>query len=283
MSACLFNFPDADLTLRSGPGSSKSDTPYESLDFLVHRHILSAASPFFETMLSIPQPPSISSDERPIVPFVESAAVLEALLHYIYPVPNPHFTTLESLIPVLEAAHKYDIPIALEDLRKHLIFPQYLHESPLRVYAIASRYEFSEETRIAAAATLSVGLLKQDPHEDLKSMTAYSYHQLLMLHERRAMQAVDLLLLPPEIRCRLCNPYHYDGTSARQPKWWAPYRERARDELRVRPVSATIVSMAFLQKAAQEAGCEQCGSCILASHWWFEQLRDRIDALPTAV
>ena len=59
--------------------------------------------------------------------------------------------------------------------------------------------------------------------------------------------------------------------------------ERAREELRMRPTADAVCSLAFLQQAAHKAGCERCAQCILASFWWFEQLKEKIDALPATV
>ena len=295
MSRTLFNFPDADIVLRSAHDTSKGNALFEPIDFSVHRCVLSAASQFFEGLFSLPQPPSKPTGRLPVIPFTETEAVLDTLLRYIYPVPKPVIRSLEELAPALEAAHKYDVQAATDGLRKHLIAPELLRKHPLRVYAIASRYNLEEEARIASTATLAAGLLAQPLHEDLKAMTAFAYHRLAVLHERRASEAIKLLVLPDEVRCRLCSGAQYvrwaaaparggaTPISGKPPKWWAPYQERAREELRTRPASGVVVSMQFLQEAAREAGCEQCGTSILASFWWFEQLREKIDALPATV
>ncbi|TBU22306.1 hypothetical protein BD309DRAFT_623331 [Dichomitus squalens] len=281
MSSCLFHFRDADLTLRSGSSHGEYHGRQKTVDFHIHRCVLSAGSPFFEAMLSLPQPPNTGNEALPVVPFTESAAVLEILLAYIYPTPDPIVNTLDELAPALDAARKYDLAVAIDGLRRRLVDPVFLKMYPLRVYAIASRFELDEEAAVAAKATLSTGLHGLPLHEDLKSMTAYAYHRLFLLHERHARDAIALLSLPDEIKCMQCN-----GRRDRMhepPLWWVEWKERAREELRLRPTAETICSLGFLQQAAQAGGCERCAGCILASSWFFDQLRRDIDALPVAL
>ena len=278
MSFSCFNFRDSDLVLRSCSSDAQNHCGSEAVDFSVHRAVLSAASPFFEAMLSLPQPSRDDDETIPVIPFTETAAVLETLLTYIYPFPDPVIDTLDELVPALEAARKFDLTSATDGLRRRLIDPTFLKTSPLRVYAIASRFELDEEARTAAQATLSTGLHSLPLHDDLKAMSAYAYHRLVLLHERRAGAAIALLRITEDVKCMQCN-----GRRERldaPPRWWGEWKERAREELRVRPASGVVFELGFLQQAAQAAGCERCAGSILASSWFFEQLRASMDALP---
>ncbi|KAI1795109.1 hypothetical protein LXA43DRAFT_882521 [Ganoderma leucocontextum] len=279
MSSNWFSFRDSDLILRSCTRHGETHDESETVDFNVHRAVLSAASPFFEAMLSLPQP-SHDNDETtiPVIPFTETASILEILLAYMYPVPDPIIETIDELVPALEAARKFDLTVATDGLRRCLVDPVFLKSSPLRIYAIASRFELDEEASIAAKATLSIGLHSLPLHDDLKGMTAYAYHRLVLLHERRARDAIALLHIPDDVKCMQCN-----GRRERMdapPRWWAEWRERAREELRLRPASEAVFSLGFLQQAAQAGGCERCAGSILASSWFFEELRASMDALP---
>ena len=94
MSPFAFDFHDADLILRSN-SSGQDDS--KAISFRVHRCVMSAASPFFETMLSLPQPDGGCSSDVPVIPMTEDYAVLDAILHHIYPLPEPQFDTLDEL------------------------------------------------------------------------------------------------------------------------------------------------------------------------------------------
>ncbi|KAH9854961.1 hypothetical protein C2E23DRAFT_46114 [Lenzites betulinus] len=281
MYSPIFNFHDGDFILRSDcPHDDKLIYSAKSVDFRVHRCILAASSQLFEGMLSLPQPACDSDTIIPIIPFPEPSAVLEALMRHVYPMEAPVIRTLDDLAPVLEAARKYDFTVAIEALRRRLVASEFLEASPLRVYGLATRYELDEEAAIASKALLSVPLSSQSPHEDLKHITAYDYHRLIVLREQRALAAISLLTPPRDLKCMQCNG-RWD--KARDPpRWWTDYRERAKEELRARPTSGVIFSLPFLQQSAQ-TGCTGCAASILNSSWFFSQLQQSIDRLPSTV
>ncbi|KAI0940192.1 hypothetical protein AcV5_001366 [Taiwanofungus camphoratus] len=271
MTSQYFDFVDADLILRSSSPNAA--------DFRVHRSILSAASPFFRDMFTLPQTAPACA-QIPIVDVSESHAVTEALLRFVYPMPNPSIATLDELTLVLGAATKYDLTIAIESLRKLLVDPRFVEAFPTRVYAIASRFDLEEEAKAASRYTLAVSVLDCPLHEDLKHITAYSYHRLLDLHRRRAQAAQDLLQVSDDVKCMQCNGASYAAFIP--PKWWRDFRERAKEELRVRPTTDVIFSMAFLAQSAQ-AGCERCAGSILDAHCFLEGLKKKIDDLPSTI
>ncbi|KAH8096643.1 hypothetical protein BXZ70DRAFT_327974 [Cristinia sonorae] len=275
----LFAFDDADLVLR--PTSPDSD----AVDFHVHRCILAASSPFFRQMFTLPQALSEEIVDEPPIPVIEmseTGSTLGALLQFIYPMVDPWIETLDELTLVLDAATKYDMTVARETLRKLLIAPRFVAKWPTRVYAIASRFELEEEAKIASRYTLTVNVLDCPLSEDLKYITAYSYHRLLDLHRSRAKAAQELLLsMPPDnVKCMLCNGTHYGILLA--PKWWQHFQAKAREELSLRPTTEIIFSMPFLAQVAS-AGCDRCAGSLLNSHVFLEELRKKIDDLPATI
>ena len=72
-----FDVSDTNLVIRSS----------DLVDFRVHKSVLAMASPFFEDLLSLPQPSdSEIVDGLPVVQFSESSELLNSLLSFIYPV-----------------------------------------------------------------------------------------------------------------------------------------------------------------------------------------------------
>ncbi|KAK7696131.1 hypothetical protein QCA50_000776 [Cerrena zonata] len=193
----LFNSPNADLVLRSTP-SLHSPQP---VDFLVHRCALSVASPFFDTMFSLPQAPNDAKDTRPVIDVSEAAETLEGLLRLIYPMTSPTIKSREQLVLLLDAASKYDVPVALESLSRLLTEPQYMSD-PVWVYATASRLDLEEAAKLASRHTLGIDICDCSSREDL---AIYDYNRLHDLHQRRSQAALALLQIPDDIKCTLCN------------------------------------------------------------------------------
>lgn len=230
-------------------------------------------------MFSLPQGDDAST---PVIPFSEPGPVLSDLLQLIYPGEDPIIDSLDRLSIVLEAALKYDLGRATHTLRRLLVSREFLEKEPTRVYAIASRYELEEEARIASSYTLRVNVLDCPLSEDLKHITAWSYHRLLLLHRRRSEEALKVLesVSLGEVNCVQCNGIHYGALSP--PRWWTDFVRRASEELRIRPISDVIFSMPFLAGSA-DTGCAKCALSILESHNFLEQLKRRIDDIPSTI
>ncbi|CCM02519.1 uncharacterized protein FIBRA_04621 [Fibroporia radiculosa] len=125
-SSYPFTKSTADVIMRTSDG----------VDFKVHRLILSEASPFFEGMFALPQPPptpnndvdthtSLASpttttssndgnnaptsrqDDLPVILVTEPSEIIDALLRLCYPFSPPVFATVDAIAAVLEAARKY--------------------------------------------------------------------------------------------------------------------------------------------------------------------------------
>ncbi|KAM5536583.1 hypothetical protein V8D89_009678 [Ganoderma adspersum] len=140
-----FNQSSANITLR---------TP-DRVDFYVHSHILSQASPVFADMFSLPQPSSILLDGdivRPIVDVTEDNRTIRRLLCICYPIEKENLDGLEDIVPVLEAAMKYDMkwPISLLTTNLRTMIPR----SPLEVWAASCRCGLKTLAQEAATTIL---------------------------------------------------------------------------------------------------------------------------------
>ena len=273
MAVEYFDDPTADFTLRSS---------HPATDFHVHRLLLALASPFFDQMLSLPQPSPKELAKVPIVEVSEAPEILQLLLQFIYPVPNPIINDdLDTLITVLHAAIKYDILPAIDSLRRQLVSERYLKQSPTRIYAVASRYELEEEAKLASKHTLGINILDAPLSEELRYISAFSYHRLLALHHTRARAAQGLLRLRDDVKCMECDGIY--GAFSEGPKWWLDFRRRATEELSTRPTTEVIFTVEFLSKSLQQVGCRKCPLSLLESWSFLEELRRKIDELPATI
>ncbi|KAI9467305.1 hypothetical protein BJY52DRAFT_61975 [Lactarius psammicola] len=272
-SESIFSSPDADIILRTDDA--------RPTDFRVHRCILRAGSPFFRTMFSLPQPECDTNERLPVLDVAEPAAVLDPLLRFLYPVPDPEVSTLDMLVLIMSVASKYDMVAVMERLRVLLVSPAFLETAPVRVFAIASRFDMEEEAKLASKYTLRVQVLDAPLCEDLRHISAYAYHRLLELHRRRGDGARQLLCAPDGLRCGQCNGSQYNAVAP--PKWWGEFVARAGEELRSRPTSDIIFSLKFLMECAHASGCPRCPGSILESYIFLDALKAKIDALPSTI
>jgi len=172
----MFNWPDGDVILRAAHGS-------DSRDFRVHKLFLSFASPVFKDMFDIPQPSSATSNNIPIIYIVDPPRAVDLILRFIYPSSPPVVDDLTIISEALSLADKYDIKVARSRLRPSLT--EFAKTEPMRIYAIACRFGFEEEMKIASSHTTSIHLpgLVQLPDE-FKFIPATQYHRLILLHAK---------------------------------------------------------------------------------------------------
>lgn len=149
-AAAPFNQPSADLILRTA----------DLVDFRVHSQILAQASPFFATMLALPQPtfPEASANvpstdaSPPVVPVSEDSATLELLLRLVYPIRKARvqMDDPQKMVPALHAAMKYEMELPIEIMSEWLAV--FTMMNPLKVWAVACRTGLEDVARGAAEA-----------------------------------------------------------------------------------------------------------------------------------
>ncbi|EIW58584.1 uncharacterized protein TRAVEDRAFT_72106 [Trametes versicolor FP-101664 SS1] len=184
----LFTQLSADLILRTA----------DLVDFRVHSPILAQASPFFASMLTLPQPSAAAASssahdtgagpadsETPIVPVSEDSTTLELLLRLAYPIPKPYALMAEpaQMVPALLAAAKYEMALPLETMSERLV--ALMPGSPLAVWAAACRADLKNVARQAAEAlktswtnTGVEALSFMDGLGDMIGISAGDYHRL---------------------------------------------------------------------------------------------------------
>ena len=167
-----FQAPDADATLRSS----------DEKEFHVHKIILSLASPVFRGMFGLPQPTG-SLPQIPIVDVTESSDILQPFIQYLYPCSPPKVPDVTMWSALYIVADKYQAEGVMDSLRN--ILPKFLETSPLRVYALASRWGLEEEARTASTRTLALDILRDFAREDAELMGGAACHKLFLLHLNR--------------------------------------------------------------------------------------------------
>lgn len=193
-----FDAPDADLILRT-KGPSKRD-------FRVHKLVLSLASPVFKRMLTPPQPTTPlhgkwkEPDEAQITTYkvADPPQALDIVLRMIYPFePPPLNDNLDLLVECLAIADNYEMNGVRSQL--HGILSRVSASHALRVYAIASRFEFTNLAESASYHILSSVNLTGIPQlpDDFALVPATAYHKLVRQHMNYLEAVVNVINSTP--------------------------------------------------------------------------------------
>ena len=193
-----FKALDADVILRSS----------DEKEFPVHSVMLSFSSPVFKGMFGLPQPTE-SSSQIPTIDVSESSDILKPFIQYLYPRSSPNISDIAIWAAVYAAADKYQAEGVMDSLRD--ILPKFIEASPLRVYALASRWGFEEEAKTASTRTLTLDILKEFTPEDAEMMGGPACHKLFLSHfnRREAVRAFIMKHprpLPSNITCACPTP-----------------------------------------------------------------------------
>ncbi|KAI0724498.1 hypothetical protein C8T65DRAFT_626689 [Cerioporus squamosus] len=173
-------FSDGDLVLRS-----RDDT-----FFRVSRETMSRASPWFRTMLSLPQS---SPGGEPVEPISmdESADLLAGLLSIISGIELLKADDFDYLESLLRVAEKYEMLMVTSTVRLALFSPTINVPSPIRLYGIACRMAWEKEAKLASTRTLGTDLLAPNALSELVLLEAPHRDKLVALHRRRKDLLID--------------------------------------------------------------------------------------------
>ncbi|KAG2130701.1 hypothetical protein DEU56DRAFT_740536 [Suillus clintonianus] len=182
----LFSSPDADIVFRSSEGTH----------YRMHSFVLRTTSGFFQPMLSLVggsgSSPDSSSEASPIG-LGENDDVLKRLFAMISGMEVPQWDSLDKLEHVLHAAEKYDMPGPISTIRSAITAPRFM-EDPLRVYAIAARYQWEEALQPAAEGCFAIAIHHQQYIPILKRIPSDDLLRLIDLRRERRdafLHAID--------------------------------------------------------------------------------------------
>ncbi|KAK7042845.1 hypothetical protein R3P38DRAFT_2892380 [Favolaschia claudopus] len=262
-----FNSPaNSDTILRSCDG----------INFHVHSAVLSLASPFFNTMFTLPvedhdKGGAAVDKGLPVVEVSESSELLDRFLRVWYPGAEMlvEFSGFEELQQIIELTlSKYDIqsvaPLLRHGLRHHL------QEKSVTAFAIACKYDWADIARAAAKETLKhhISFLYLDERL-AKQMQGISVAQLLALLRYHAqcsrnaseVSAATLLVTDEAIPSYFCGQCYTEGRRRHSSCTRAAisrYLEEVAPILKDSP-GIDIRDLIYLSKAHEElALCDAC-------------------------
>ncbi|KAF8592658.1 hypothetical protein K439DRAFT_1257797, partial [Ramaria rubella] len=216
---------DADLLVYSSDG----------VEYRVFSRILIEASPIFRDMATVGK----SVGKEPTVNQVtleESAETLSRVFGFLYPVPDPSIPTFEILNRLMKAADKYILESVVHSLKRILVSPPFMGREPLRAYALACMYGYEAEAKTVSRCCLNIDIMHSaELYEELAMVSARDLLRLIKLHQTRAEAILGILNGSGPSPCT--GP----GSTLGIPVWWNEFKSRAKEEIRLRPVTDNIM------------------------------------------
>lgn len=185
-----------------GPVLQSSSTPSsltlisrEGTLYHVDANILRLNSNLFDTMLTLPAPGHCSSKEAvrdTSIEVFEQDATLSQFLRLVDG-GSIRWTRIENAYPILELVEKWDCTLLLRRLRDQLSLSHIPRTQPLRFFALAHHFEWTEEARQASTYTLSLDLEAPEHAVIMEQLPRRAAQSLLDLRRQRSAQFRRLL------------------------------------------------------------------------------------------
>jgi hypothetical protein len=198
----------------------------------------------------------------------EDGVTLEILLRLIYPMPQPDIPSVRVISSALLAAEKYDMAGVISTLRLHLRDERFLSDDPIHVFALACRFSFAHEAKLASRATLKHNIC--DPKykqiftdlgvktSDLFSLVALRHMRITGMEEY--LDGEQFEGNASDFTCVTCEKKLNDIT-------WPFMKNSILKEMCRRPLGDTIFGPEFLKSSAIQSfinsKCEECGERLI--------------------
>jgi hypothetical protein len=146
------------------------------------------ASPFFDDLLTLPQPvDSEIVDELPVVQLSEGSELLNSLISVLYPVRTVIPNSYEKVLYLLAACQKYEMASVQSSIRAEVnrgASPVPKEAEAYSAYAIASAKELIPEMENAARLTLDLPLTFETLGQGLRLFEGWALRDLVNYRKR---------------------------------------------------------------------------------------------------
>ncbi|KAH9066072.1 hypothetical protein EDB83DRAFT_2675019 [Lactarius deliciosus] len=276
---CL-NLPDASLIVRSS----------DQVNFRVHKSLLAVSSPFFEDLLSLPQPPDDELiDGLPVIQLSENAGLLNSLISLLYPIAPAIPSSYEKVFALLAACQKYDMESVQSNIRAEIKrgrFPAPAGAESFRAYAIASSMELIPEMESTARLTLDYPMTFESLGEQLRSLKGWELCNLVRYRRRCRDNLVSCLdaFFDVHSRCQIwasCREWTSWSTPGTTPtSWLRSFFTSKTAELTKGFTHAVFSPSTILEgfmvalKNHTHSGCNACARVHMEGQTFYRELED---------
>jgi len=272
-----FDSQDADIVLRSTGG-----TYYRIPSFTLRN-----TSGFFRTMLSLPQNGDTQKDDP--IPINEKDGVLERVLRMISGLETPKWESFDEVDDVLSLVENWDTPGPLAIIRSAITSPLFLAD-PLRLYVIATHFEWEEEAKLASKYTLSLSLHDDEYQAVLQRLSAKHLLALLTFHRKRRDLFKRFIDSEEPFNAGNANPYHCQGCGEETDNHtWRELKAKIYLEMDRRPLGDTLCGLDMEEwpesVACWSAKCkkEGCGKLNYNKATTLRDIKAGIERLPSTI
>ena len=217
----------------------------DSINFRIHKLVLSMSSPFFDDMFSLPQPSESDQevvDGLPVVRLSEDAEVLDCLLTMLYPIPSVIPNSYNKTLMALAASQKYDMDSVQSHIRDSIQgrkLPMPTGAATFRAYAIASIGGLSSEKQTLARLTLDFPMTFEFLCDELPFFEGWVLHDLIRFRKRCRDSLISCFTLflnlgnPPFNIWMYCAPEgsYMNPTTGYSPLWLTTLFQKRLTEL----------------------------------------------------
>jgi hypothetical protein len=256
-----FDDLSADIILRS----LKSN-----IDFYVFKMFLSYASPFFNSMFTLPQERGNqeTKDGLPVIQVEEDEQTLDWLLRCCYPswhTQSAMKPAFESLVLALGASVKYEMKEVEKFIQADIFASPMMTREPLRAYAIAVRHRLVHVARLAAREMLRLPRIGGECISELDYIPASALHRLQVYHmlcsdaARTAAENPDTWSDLSDFVWSRCSSDCTWFRKLRASKWWIEYIIQAMAALGETPSGASVTRVDLMENTLIKAtACVNC-------------------------
>jgi len=215
----------------------------DSVNFRVHKSVLSLSSSFFDDMFSLPQPSDQEVvDGLPVVRLSEDAEVLNCLLTMLYPIPSVIPNSYDKTLMLLAASQKYDMDVIQSRIRAEVQgkkLPMPIGAAAFHAYAIASTRGLSPEKETLARLTLDFPMTFEYLYDELPFFEGWILRDLISFRKRCRDNLIECfksflkLGFPPFHMWMACTrPTSYmDFSTGYAPSWLTDFFQERLTEL----------------------------------------------------
>lgn len=296
-----FASPDADIVLCS----------VESTYYRVPSFTLRTTSGFFRKILPPPPGYHATHAQYPLTPIpspiqhhhivgagvvVEEPilvnlkdSVVERVLRMLSGLRTPKWGSFDELEDAVTLIEEWDAPGPLSVVRAAITAPLFLSE-PLRLYAIASHFNWDEEARLASTYTLTLSLYDEKHQSMLERLSSKHLMALLNFHRRRRDEFKAFIDSEEPFNAGNATHYHCTGCGEETDNHsWRELKSRMFLEMDQRPLGDTLSGLDMEEwpesTACWSAKChkEDCGRLNYNKLSTLRDIKECIDRLPSTI